>query len=258
MTLLRNPPGNLVRYENNPILTAADFPEPIKGVYNSGITKLGDTYIMVCRVEDRALRQHLWLARSKDGYHFKPDPAPFKLPDDPVYQAAIAGCYYDPRVTSLEGQYFIVHAAADSGFNSRLGMIRTKDFEKFEFVSLPGSVNTRNGVLFPEKINGDYILMERDAGLSGGEIWLNYSPDLIHWGKAKLAYSRTAQYWHYCKVGGGAVPIKTEKGWLTIFHGVHVMCQSQYVYHLGVMLLDLEDPSKVIASCPYSILSPEM
>lgn len=253
----RQAPGGLRRYEHNPILTADHFPDLVKGVYNSGVTKHGNSYIMLCRVEDRALRQHLWIARSSDGYTFTPDPAPLRLPSDPIYRQAIAGTLYDPRITFMDGWYYIVHAAADSQFNSRLAMIRTRDFEDFEFVSLPGSVNTRNGLLFPEKIKGLYVMMERDAGLSGGEMWLNYSPDMIHWGQAKRVYSRQAQYWHFCKVGAGAVPIRTEKGWLEIFHGVHVVCESQMVYSLGVMLLDLEDPSRVIASCPYAILSPE-
>lgn len=250
-------PGNINRYEANPILTAKDFPGPIRGVYNSAITKLGSEYIMICRVEDKALRQYMWVARSQDGYSFFPDPAPIRMPENEYYLEGSAGTVYDPRITYLDGTYYVVHAAADAEFRSRLAMLQTDDFETFNFVSFPGSANTRNGVLFPERINGDYVMMERDAAVSGGDIWLTYSKDLVHWGRTKVMYKREQEYWHYYKVGAGATPIKTERGWLNIFHGVHKMCESQLVYHLGVMLLDSEDPSKVLASCPFAVLSPE-
>ncbi|MBN1553964.1 MAG: glycoside hydrolase family 130 protein [Phycisphaerae bacterium] len=238
-------------------MTGDDFPEPIHSVYNSGITKYRGRYVMVCRAEDRALRQHLWLARSDDGVHFVPDPKPFELPADPVYRNGIRGSYFDPRVTRIGDEYYIVHAAADAEFNPRLAMIRTTDFETFEFVSFPGSVNTRNGILFPETIGGRYALMERDGGPSGGEMWVTYSPDLVYWGQAEKLHSRTAEYWHYNKIGGGAVPIRTDRGWLILYHGVHTMCSFKKVYKLGVLLSELENPARVISWCPYAVLEPE-
>ena len=250
-------PGNLIRYPDNPILTADDFPGPIRAVFNSAITKLDSTYIMLCRVEDKSLRPHLWIARSKDGYNFTPDPRPIILSNNPLYLQSIAGTFFDPRITYMDGTYYIVHAAADAKFHARLALLQTDDFETFNFISQPGSVNTRNGILFPEKINDNYVMMERDAAVDTGDIWLSYSPDLIHWGKAEVIYERDTEYWHYCKVGGGAVPIKTPQGWLNIFHGVQKMGESQLVYHLGVMLLDLKNPAKVIAHCPHTIFSPE-
>jgi predicted GH43/DUF377 family glycosyl hydrolase len=86
---------------------------------------------------------------------------------------------------------------------------------------------------------------------------ISYSPDLIFWGKSKCVFKRGAHgHWYWQKIGAGAVPIKTKKGWLEIWHGVHVMAGYQYVYHLGAMLLDLNDPSKVIARAKAPILSP--
>jgi predicted GH43/DUF377 family glycosyl hydrolase len=253
---MKKNPGGLIRYASNPILTKESFPGPIRGVFNSGAIKFGKEYILLCRVEDTSLHGHLWIARSKDGYNFVPDPAPIRLPEDSEYQDGIAGCYFDARITCLDGTYYIVHAAADVKFHPQLAMLRTNNFIDFEFVSFPGSFNTRNGVLFPERLNGDYVLMERSAYDDTGDIWLSYSKDLVHWGRPKVMYARDNEYWHYRKVGGGAVPIKTDKGWLTIFHGVHTACVSHLIYHLGVMLLDLEDPTKVISHCPFPILSP--
>ena len=143
------------RYEGNPILTGNDFPADadIKYVFNSGIVKYNDIYIMVCRVEDSGLLDRFWIAESKDGYNFTPRPEPIEMPhEDPQFKEYTAGMYYDPRVTKIGDEYFIVHAA-HSAHTCRLSLVKTLDFKKFEWQGFISETDNRNGVLFPEKIN---------------------------------------------------------------------------------------------------------
>jgi len=249
------------RYAGNPILTGKDFPPDanIKYVFNSGIVKYDGIYLMICRVENSALLDRFWIAESKDGYHFKPRPKPLELPhEDAKFKEYTNGMYYDPRVTKIGDTYYIVHAA-HSGHTCRLSLVKTKDFDKFEWLGFISEVDNRNGVLFPEKINGLYARLDRpNTGSGTGDIWVSYSPDLIYWGKSECVFRNWEGIrWAWKKIGAGATPIRTPDGWLTIFHGVRTQCHSHFVYQLGVCLLDLEDPSKVKAMAEDAILIPE-
>ncbi len=249
------------RYEGNPILTGADFPNEanIKAVFNSGIVKYNDIYLMVCRVEDGSLLDSFWIAESKDGYKFTPRPKPVEMPvDDPEFKAYTTGMYYDPRVTKIGDAYYILHAA-HSEHSCRLSLVKTLDFEKFEWLGFVSETDNRNGVMFPEKINGLYARLDRpNTGDGKGDVWVSYSPDLTFWGKSKCAFSNWEGIrWAWSKIGAGAAPIKTPEGWLTIFHGVRTQCKAHYVYQLGVCLLDLDDPSIVKAMSADAILIPE-
>lgn len=247
------------RYPGNPILTGAAFPESyhILRVFNSGVVQWDERMLMACRAEDRALMNHIWMADSSDGIHFIPRPRPIELPyDDPDFAEYAAGMVYDPRITRIDDTFYLVHAA-HSGHGCRLSLLQTEDFEIFRWRGHISETDNRNGVLFPERIGGAYARLDRpNTGGSFGDIWISYSPDLIHWGRAKCVLRNSQVRWAWTKVGPGAVPIKTPEGWLNIFHGVRTQCQSHYVYQLGVCLLDLEDPSKVLAMAKEAILEP--
>jgi predicted GH43/DUF377 family glycosyl hydrolase len=247
------------RYAGNPILTGADFPagSGIVRVFNSGICKFKGRYIMACRAEDAALRNSIWLADSADGYKFTPRPKPIAMPThDPEFAEYAAGMYYDPRITEIDGIFYLMHAA-HSGHGCRLSLLKTTDFEQFEWLGLVSETDNRNGVLFPEKIGGLYARLDRPNTPSDmGDIWISYSPDLIYWGRSKCVLRNSAVRWAWSKIGPGAVPIKTDKGWLTIFHGVRTQCKAHYVYQLGVCLLDLNDPSRVLGRAEEAILEP--
>lgn len=249
------------RYGGNPILTGADFPagSGIKRVFNSGIIKANGVYTMVCRVEDGALRNRLWVCTSEDGYRFTPKPSPIELPHgDPEFAEYTRGMYYDPRITELDGAFYLMHAA-HSSHGCRLSLLKTSDFARFEWLGMVSPPDNRNGVLFPEKIGGLYARLERpNTGGSFGDMWISYSPDLIFWGRSRCVLRNADVRWAWTKIGPGATPIKTAHGWLTIFHGVRTQCAQHYVYQLGVCLLDLADPSKVVARAEEAILEPEM
>jgi predicted GH43/DUF377 family glycosyl hydrolase len=250
----------LERHPGNPILTGRDFPPEsgIKRVFNSGVIKAGHRYVMACRVEDAALRNRIWIAESDDGYRFTPQPSAVELPHgDPEFAEYTAGMYYDPRITELDGVFYLMHAA-HSSHGCRLSLVRTTDFRRFEWLGHVSAPDNRNGVLFPEKVGGLYARLERpNTGGAFGDMWVSYSPDLIFWGKARCVLRNRDVRWAWTKVGPGAVPIKTDRGWLTIFHGVRTQCAQHYVYQLGVCLLDAKDPSKVIGISEEAILEPE-
>jgi beta-1,4-mannooligosaccharide/beta-1,4-mannosyl-N-acetylglucosamine phosphorylase len=128
-----------------------------------------------------------------------------------------------------------------------IGMATTTDFVNFE--PWPGSSPpaNRNAVLFPEKINGMYARLERPE-LPGGRsrMWYSESPDLTFWGNAR-PLDMPNLHWAELKSGAGAIPIRTDKGWLEIYHGVGKTCSSNN-YYLGAMLLDLDDPSVIVAA----------
>ena len=247
------------RYPQNPILTGADFPpgSGIVRVFNSGVIKWRGRYIMACRAEDQALVGRIWIAESTDGVHFVPRPAPVAMPeDDPEYAEYTAGMIYDPRITELDGRFYLVHAA-HSAHTCRLSLVETADFEHFKWLGFISETDNRNGVLFPEKIQGLYARLDRpNPGAEFGDIWVSYSPDLIFWGRSRCVLRNCQVRWAWAKVGPGAVPIKTPEGWLVIFHGVRWQCKSHYVYQLGVCLLDLEEPHRIIRLAKEAILEP--
>jgi len=245
------------RYEKNPILTAADMPFACSGIYNSGVTKFRGKYLMLCRVESIDISNYFFVATSDDGYHFSVRKEPIVLPKDEEFLKYTAEMIYDPRITKIGDIYYICFAC-HSSYGVRAGMLKTVDFERFDWCGFISEVDNRNVVLFPEKINGYYARLDRPI-IAGdhGDIWISYSPDLIHWGNSKCVLkhgNHGTWFWH--KIGAGAVPIKTSQGWLEIWHGVHILCSYQYVYHIGVMLLDLNDPSKIIARAKAPIISP--
>ena len=252
----KNKENIVKRYEKNPISTKADVPAAAKGVYNSGCVKtLDGKYVMLCRVETPSMKQILWPADSDDGINFKLRSEPIKMPDTEEFKEYTTGMYYDPRVTRIENKYYVVFACHGK-HSCRLGLMESADMEKFNWVGFISETDNRNGVLFPEKINGYYCRLDRpNTGDGQGYMWVSYSPDLLHWGQSK-AVATAQDEWGWKKNGPGAVPIRTDKGWLVIYHAVNVQCAAQYVYHIGVMLLDINDPSKIVARAKAPILSP--
>jgi len=245
------------RYEKNPILTAEDMPFKCSDIYNSGVVKFDGKYLMLCRAESIDISNYFIPAVSEDGYHFKVRREPIRLLEDEEFKKYTDQMIYDPRITEIEGVHYILFAA-HSSYGVRIGMMKTQDFEKFESCGFISEPDNRNGVLFPERIHGLYARLDRPLLPDDhGDIWVSYSPDLVFWGKSRCVFKRgTHGHWYWKKIGAGAVPIKTKKGWLEIWHGVHVMARYQYVYHLGAMLLDLRDPAEIVARAQAPILSP--
>jgi len=211
----------VTRYQGNPILTKDDIPYPVQTVHNAGVTKFDDKYIMLFRSHLDTGRCIIGLAESEDGFNFKARPKPFMTPSrEPVFAEYEVFGVEDPRITYLEGTYYITYSAY-SQHGVRIGLAKTQDFESVERVSLITQADYRNTVLFPEKIDGRYVKLDRPhSDISPWSIWISYSPDLRHWGDSRLVMKPVPYHWDETKIGPGAPPIRTYKGWLSIYHGV--------------------------------------
>jgi predicted GH43/DUF377 family glycosyl hydrolase len=244
------------KHPSNPILRPDDLPAPCMSVFNPGAIRFKDETLIIADVLTLQGLQVPWMARSSDGVNFKFDPEPIDWP------VAKEDCYresmvYDPRITEIDGTYYLVYASQNN-MGTCVGIATTRDFKKFELLPSASPSPNRNGVLFPEKIKDEYVRLDRPISQSGdrGDIWISYSPDLVYWGRSKPLMRARGYYWDRSKVGAGAVPIKTPEGWLIIYHGVNDLPTGS-IYRLGVALLDLEDPSKVLSRGEDAVLWPQ-
>lgn len=193
---------------------------------------------------------HLRIARSKDGRHFTVDPESALFPDR---ESEIFGLE-DPRITQIGDEYFIAYKSVSPiGICTSLAV--TRDFVSFEKKGIIFCPENLDACIFPEKIGGRYFALHRPVPhfLGGLNMWIAESPDLMSWGNHKFLMGIRPGGWESGRIGGGAIPIRTERGWLLIYHGATVDDR----YCLGAALLDLADPSRVIARSSKPILSPQ-
>ncbi len=247
----------ITRYRYNPILTKEDVPYPVATVHNAAVVKHDGKYIMIFRSHRHNGRSILGKAVSDDGFHFLVDAHPFMVPasEDPFKEYEAYGVE-DPRIVFIDGEYLITYSAY-SKYGVRIGLAKTKDFKTVERFSLITESDYRNVVIFPEKFGGLYARLDRPhSEISPWSVWISYSPDLKYWGESKLIMKPLQYHWDEMKIGPGAPPIKTSRGWLNIYHGVFPTMDG-CVYRLGVALHELEDPSKIIAVGDEWILQPE-
>jgi len=245
------------KYYRNPILTRDDIPYQVNTVHNAGVVKHNGEYIMIFRSHLQNGRCILGIARSKDGFRFKSSDKPFMTPsnsgDFAVYEEYGVE---DPRITFINSRYYIAYSAY-SRYGVRIGLAATKDFETVERISLITQPDYRNVVLFPEKFNGRYARLDRPhTNIYPWSIWISYSTDLIHWGDSKILIKPMSYHWDEMKVGPGAPPIKTNKGWLSIIHGVF-STMSGGIYRLGAALHSLDDPSVILGVADDWIIQPD-
>ena len=159
-------------------------------------------------------------------------------------------------MTPLDGEYIITYSAYSQN-GVRIALAKTKDFVHVERVSLITEADYRNVVIFPEKFDGLYARLDRPhSEIAPWSIWISYSPDLRYWGESQLIMRPVQYHWDEMKIGPGAPPIKTDQGWLSIYHGVFQTMDGS-VYRLGVALHDLQNPAKIIGVGDSWILQPE-
>jgi beta-1,4-mannooligosaccharide/beta-1,4-mannosyl-N-acetylglucosamine phosphorylase len=243
------------RWEGNPAVALDDIPFRCNTVFNGTPVKLGDEYLVLLRVEGQQGYSVFALARSRDGFHFEVDDKPAMVPA----KEGLFGKYEergieDPRATFIDGAFYILYTAY-SGYGARIAMAKTQDFVSFERIALVSEPGNKDGVLFPEKINGLYARLDRPIGLDIGSIWISYSKDMIRWGKSEVIMSPRPGYWDSYRIGASAPPIATDYGWLEIYHGVR-MTSAGPIYRTGSVILDFENPARVVAQCSVPLLSP--
>lgn len=245
------------RYGGNPILTRADVPYPVETVHNAAVVKHGGEYVMLFRSHLRNGRSLIGLARSEDGFRFHVAPRPFLIPaGEGLFAEYEEYGVEDPRICAIDGTFYITYSAY-SRHGVRIALARTHDFTVVERLALITQADCRNVVLFPELFGGRYARLDRPhSEISPWSIWISYSPDLVHWGDSKVLIKPLSYHWDEMKIGPGATPMRTEKGWLNIFHGVFKTMDGA-IYRLGVALHDLADPGLVLGVSDDWILQPE-
>ena len=254
------------RCPRNPILTRDSVPPippelvDVTSVFNPGAIKHQGKYILVTRVQSRSRETFLVVAESSDGERFTMHDAIVRLEGMEKLGKRVYHVY-DARLTRFGDTVYMMFAMDMDGA-CHLGLASTKDFRRFAFLGITTDDDTRNGVIFPEKVGGRYLRTDRpnksqvDGGVrTGNTIWLSESDDLLHWRQVAPLIGGRFHYWDEF-IGSGPPPVKTREGWLHIYHGVAGHFGSANIYQAGVMLLDLEDPTKVIGRCRCNILEP--
>lgn len=193
---------------------------------------------------------HLRLLFSEDGTNFKASDLYPSIFGEGEYESyGIEDC----RVSKIENIFYLTYTMVSPN-GVGVGLRTTKDWKNIEKKGMIFSPHNKDCAIFEEKIDGKYFALHRPSSpqLGGNYIWLAESPDSIHWGNHKcIAKTRTGKF-DSKRLGAGAAPIKTEKGWLEIYHGA----TEDHRYCLGAILLDLNDPSKVIARSDQPIMEP--
>ncbi len=194
---------------------------------------------------------HFRIARCKNGIDFEVDKNPAMLPENIYERFGIE----DPRITRIAGKYYISYSAISDITGITTCLASTDDFIRFVRHSVIFSPDNKDVVIFPEKIGGRYYALNRPSssefGLRG--VWISESPDLICWGNHNWLMGPREGYWDSGRIGGGAVPFRIEEGWLEIYHGA----TKDNRYCLGAVLLDSEEPFRIIAKSEKPIMKPQ-
>ncbi len=239
------------RYKKNPILTASMWPYKVNSVFNAASTIYKDKTLILARVEDMRGSSHLCKAISSDGFtKWKIDKHPTFLPKPDEYPEDIYGIE-DPRIVKLENEdntYAITYTSFSEN-GPLVSLATTTDFESFRRYGTILPPDDKDASLFPRKFKDRWVLLHRPSPVSnllGAHIWISFSNDMKHWGDSVvLLPARKGSWWDAYKVGLGPQPIETSEGWLIIYHGVKTTAAGS-LYRLGLALLDLDDPNKVI------------
>ncbi|MCM4164543.1 MULTISPECIES: glycoside hydrolase family 130 protein [unclassified Arenibacter] len=246
------------RYTENPVVKRDAIPSS-NSIFNSAVVRFQDGYAGVFRCDNKAVQMNIFAGFSKNGidWDINHEPIQFQAGNTEMIESDYK---YDPRVVFIEDRYWITWC---NGYNGpTIGIGYTFDFKEFfqcENAFLPFN---RNGVLFPEKIDGKYAMLSRpsDNGHTPfGDIYISYSPDMKYWGEHRCVMKVTPfvdSAWQCTKIGAGPIPILTDEGWLTFYHGVINTCNG-FRYSMGAAILDKERPDKVLYRTKPYLLSPQ-
>lgn len=268
-------PPLLRRHPANPIVTAADVPFGASLVFNPGVVRWNERYLMAFRVDDGDApgevpheRTVIALASSDDGVSWQVRPSPWiAWHDDEVVRA------YDPRLSVVDDELFVTFAV-DTRHGIRGALARVTDLDgehgwRLLDLTLP---DNRNLTLFPERIKGRLARLERPFAVYGRgapeafDLWCAFSPDGTYWGDARLVLGSEQVPWANAKIGPGAPPLRTDAGWLVLFHAVDVDAARELpawhrgwhkAYTMGALVLDTHEPWRVLGMCREPVLRPE-
>jgi predicted GH43/DUF377 family glycosyl hydrolase len=232
-------------------------------VFNpAAIMSDGKIYLLYRALGKEDQISRLGLATSTDGIHFDRQQYPAYYGDHDKFETL---GIEDPRVVKIDDTFYLVYTAVSEdktaivnpnwkenfGKMTRIGLSTTKDFVDYldDGIIIP-DIAGKNASLFPKKVNGEYWLLFRD---DMGMTKFAKSPRFDYWPETYPLFTTRAGFWDSKRIGIGAPPIETEKGWLLFYHGV----DEKNVYRLGIIFLDLEDPRKMLYRSPEPIFEPE-
>ncbi|MFH1883276.1 MAG: glycosidase [Planctomycetota bacterium] len=249
------------RHPGNPILSVSDWPYKANSVFNAAAAEVDGKTILLARVEDFRGMSHLTLARSDDGINnWQINKEPSLKPEPQKYPEELWGIE-DPRITRLEemNKWAICYTAY-SKVGPLVSLAMTSDFKSFERLGPVMPPEDKDAALFPVKFKGLWAMLHRPvpkSALLGAHIWLSFSPNLKHWGEhQEIIQAREGGWWDANKIGLCAPPMQTKEGWLILYHGVRTTASGS-IYRLGLALLDLENPAKVIRRTDEWIFGPK-
>lgn len=234
------------RFSGNPVI-GRNGNRRSNSVFNSAVAPFEGGFAGVFRCDSRSISMDLFPGFSRDGIHWDIDDAPICF-TGAAGEVARKEYRYDARITVMDGRYYITWCNGYHG--PTIGVAWTEDFKTFTQLENAFLPFNRNGVLFPRKIGGMYMMMSRpsDNGHTPfGDIFVSQSRDLEFWGRHRYMMGTIGgneSAWQSTKIGPGPAPIETDEGWLLLYHGVITTCNG-YVYRMGCALLDSEEPWKV-------------
>jgi beta-1,2-mannobiose phosphorylase / 1,2-beta-oligomannan phosphorylase len=242
----------------NPIITAADWPGPVNVVFNPAAVQLGDETVLLARVEARTGISHIAVARSDDGVSgWRIDAEPLLAPvDDDGERWGLE----DPRTVWVEelGTH-VISCTAYGPAGPTVFLATSDDFRSVERLGIVLPPEDKNAALLPERIGGEWILFHRPTSNFGDRhpgISLSRSPDMRSWSAPEIVMApRAGAWWDALRIGIGPPLLKTEHGWLLIYHGVKETVGGS-IYRIGLALLDLEEPTRVLRRTDEWVLAP--
>ncbi|MGZ4332966.1 MAG: glycoside hydrolase family 130 protein [Gaiellaceae bacterium] len=247
------------RDAGNPILTADDWPYPVNAVFNPAAAVVGDTTILLVRVEDRRGISHLTVARSHNGVDdWSIDATPLLAPDEEV--ASEQWGFEDPRVVWVEElDRWVITCTAYGPAGPAVYLATTEDFTTVERMGVARHPEDKNAALLPHRIDGRWVLLHRPKtqfGGARGEILLSRSEDLVSWSAPEqVLQPREGAWWDSLRIGLGPPPLRTDHGWLLVYHGVKETVVGG-IYRVGLALLDLDEPTHVLRRLQPWVLAP--
>ena len=250
----------LHRHAANPILTAEQWPYTVNAVLNAAAARVDGSTVLLVRVEDRRGISHLTVARSKNGLdEWAVEPEPLLAPDEDV--ASEQWGFEDPRVVWVEelGR-FVITCTAYGPAGPAVYLATTEDFTTVERYGVIRHPEDKNAALLPHRVDGKWLLLHRpktEFGGARGEILLSRSADLDSWSTPEqVMQPRTGAWWDSLRIGIGPPPLRTEHGWLLLYHGVKSTVGGD-IYRVGLALLDLDEPPRVLRRPPSWVLAPQ-
>lgn len=249
------PPIRFTRIGTTPLIEAnPSLDWEAGGVFAPAIMYENGTWRMLYRAYGKDKISRLGYAESYDGLTWRKDTTPRVIPDDTHLEYS---GIEDPRIVKLDDKYYITYTAYSDKtrfVKTRIRILETTDFRKFERITPSFKdhwrKNDKDGVIFPEKINGLYYMLHRIEP----NIQISSSNNLRRWTDQATIINATGNEWESHKIGAGAPPIKTPIGWIIFYHGV----DKESKYSMGAALLDIHMPTKILCRLPFPLLSPEV